>query len=551
MKKYTNNKIMSSKTEKWKNLGRDLKKGRSDFIKKNKLEDYSEKTLTSEDCSALCKILENNYEVKSQITASDLKDFLTELRKTTKKKLIKSLKPSQDLHSTTHEKLSTLDFSSVSFQDFNSRISKFLNDFDLSSTKFDSFFIKSKILVEKSDLSLLSKQVQQVKSWESQEAVQNSLKDWYQSTHNTHDLRSKLMKTIQDYESLKSENLSTDEKISIENLLHSLKSQLKKIPRKSSGSLLTENFQEKSHQGLSEIFKHYSRQQFLLGKNPTFEHISKNLEILTLAKFLKFCKDFELIQPDSNERETRKRSKWAKVIFKKFSEYNRDMHEHHFLACMENVADFYLSQEYDKEHSTCFSNLPGPEKTLKFFEVMGFHDPLIYSKRLGNFSAHFGVEPYTRIPENDPSKKYRYDPEKYRKLKMSVDEWKNRKLENTQKYPEVKILRKKSEDFLKAYKRGKVSNNLAISIKPLQRKGFTFRELQELKHEDLSKLDEEFNINHLVDGSEDENLVKFFSKPIIQKTFSEPQITEPKFPAIIKNSDNQLAKVTNYSKKKK
>ena len=551
---------MSSKSDKWKNLGRDLKQGSQQFIDQNQLNPFNDKTLDIQESNKIKSIVETNYNIRlpgSKSEFQDINEFIKFLIKTTKQKLIKYKKPNE-LLSPAHEKTPTLEFQVISFKDFSSRVKKFSNYFDFSKEQpenFLEFMQKCKIQVQANEVKHLKKLLKAAKDLENIENVLKVLVDWYNSYHSK-DLRAKLMSTINDYEKLKLENCSIDERISIDNLIHSLKSQMNKIPNKSNANYeISENIVEKSQIGLSEIFRHYSKQQFLIGKNPTFENISKNLQILTLAKFLKFCKDFQIIQVNSTERDARKRSKWPKLLFKKFSDFNRDMHEHQFIASMELIADHYLDSDYDKRNNTDWASCTSQVKTCKFFEIMGFSDPAIYSKKLGEIAAHFGVENYSRIPENDPSKKYKYDPEKYRKLKMSVDEWKVRKMENSKQLedPSQRLIRKQSEHIFSTLtsKPTKLKKPLGASLKPSEKKTFTFRELQDLKLEDLQSLNLDQDLNSLIVPAEDEHLSRYLSRNPIVKSSSEQVLQAPhKFPAIIKNSDNQLSKLMNYSKKR-
>ena len=47
---------------------------------------------------------------------------------------------------------------------------------------------------------------------------------------------------------------------------------------------------------LKEIFDFYVKQTNLLGKNPSFDQISNNLQSLSLSEFVKFCHDFEILK---------------------------------------------------------------------------------------------------------------------------------------------------------------------------------------------------------------------------------------------------------------
>ena len=245
------------------------------------------------------------------------------------------------------------------------------------------------------------------------------------------------------------------------------------------------------------------------------------------------------------------------MVFKWHSDFNKEMYEHHFVASMSSLAKDFFDEDYDQEFNTQWAGCTADEKLKNFYELMGFADPQVYLKKLKSVAANFGVETYSRIPENDPSKRYKYNPEKYRKLKMSVDEWKMRKNQeiSTKNQLSKKLHRNASEYTFESlnYQKPALSKNpskinLPLTQKISDKQGLTFRGVNSLAFNDLCKVDEEFNIIDLFPSTEDEELNKYLSKAL--KSYSEPQI-QLKLPQILKTSDNQLSKLQTYSKKKK
>ena len=480
-----------------------------------------------------------------------------------RKKVGKELEKMQKSPILEVKKIVSLDFSMLGFQEFLARAKLIIECFTFPLYKDQllnqtlGILGKCKILASASSLKTFSSQCKALPTTSfplSPDQTLQLLTAWYQSCHNTENLRSKMMKTIEEYEILKQTTQSTDEKTSIGQLISSLKQQLSKIPNKSGLiQASSENFTEKCRFGLTEIFRHYSKQQFLLGKTPTFEYIQKNLEILTIAKFLKFCKDFSIIKEKNSQKKTKK----VQMVFKRHSDFNKEMYEHHFVASMSSLAKDFFDEEYDQEFNTEWAGYTEDEKLKNFYELMGFAEPQVYLKKLKSVAANFGVEAYSRIPENDPSKRYKYNPEKYRKLKMSVDEWKMRKNQEKMNENQLngRLHRKTSEYSLATFNSPKPSlskktskGSLSSTLKLAEKNSLTFRGVSNLALTDLCKLDEEFNINDLLPSIEDEELNKYLSKPA--KSYSEPQI-QLKLPQILKTNDSQLSKIQSYSKKKK
>ena len=46
---------------------------------------------------------------------------------------------------------------------------------------------------------------------------------------------------------------------------------------------------------LSTIFEHYCRMSYATGNDPTFEQIQQKTQVMTINKFMIFCKDFAIL----------------------------------------------------------------------------------------------------------------------------------------------------------------------------------------------------------------------------------------------------------------
>lgn len=79
----------------------------------------------------------------------------------------------------------------------------------------------------------------------------------------------------------------------------------------------------------------YCRQHVMIGKNPTFEEIKKEVRNLNLGEFLKFAKDFGFTPPLSKQKVTE--------VFKRTALYSREMYFSHF-----RIALVQLMKEQNK-----------------------------------------------------------------------------------------------------------------------------------------------------------------------------------------------------------
>jgi hypothetical protein len=111
----------------------------------------------------------------------------------------------------------------------------------------------------------------------------------------------KLIQTIKEYEELKfqRQQMSEDTTV-IDSLIITLKDQLAKIQsgkisKPSKPKQKEAGVEEKSKDPLKEIFEFYVRQQNNVVKNSLIENLVQNYSILNLAKFMRFMKEFELM----------------------------------------------------------------------------------------------------------------------------------------------------------------------------------------------------------------------------------------------------------------
>ena len=361
--------------------------------------------------------------------------------------------------------IKTIEYSNMSFIDFKSRIDS-QTDWIVQALPFiplkrmiPELLNLCKIQISAKELKLFSKEL---KTFAQPEEKKYSLTDfrsiifsWYSVCHSTDDLRSKLINSISEFEEIKDSKLPDHEKLSVDNLLVALKAKLKEIPNY---SIRDDNFEDKCLAGLHQIFNYYSKQQFLLGKTPTFDTIKANVEMLTIGKFIKFCKDFKIID-ESDKIQAKKSLKIVQNAFIQSAEFGRNMHEHHFINALDLLAKQFFDKEYDKIHNTSWHNISLDEKKRKFYEHLECYDSNIYNHKLKEAAPHFGVDPYNRIPDYDLSKKYKVRNDKSERDKASLEEWKQKK--NIEKMIEGEAINKEKgridvqKKYMNNYKTGK------------------------------------------------------------------------------------------------
>lgn len=204
--------------------------------------------------------------------------------------------------------------------------------------------------------------------------------EWYNAIRCPKDLKSKIQSSIKEYEKVKEKMLPNEDQSFIDSLITTLKIQLKKILEGSNKSPPVLSFEEKSKNGISEIFKHYSKAQNTNG-SITLEPIKKVFDTLNLSKFLQFCKDFTILEEHKNPSKNRIKQQTLEEVFNKYSNFKKEMYEYQFFEALETLAGVFFDEEYDLINKTHWKNLNDNEKTLKLYELLGFHEPSLYSRK--------------------------------------------------------------------------------------------------------------------------------------------------------------------------
>jgi hypothetical protein len=316
---------------------------------------------------------------------------------------------------------------------------------------------------------------------------------WYQACHSTQDLRAKLMQTIGEFEEVKAGKIAENEKSALEDLLANLRAKLAEMPKY---FIREDNFDDKCVAGLHQIFQFYSKQQFLLGKAPTFDVIKSNKEVLTIGKFIRFCKDFRLV----NEKDKKSLSKMGKICqnaFVQTAEFGKNMHEHHFIAALDIIAADFFDTVYDKTHNTSWQEMPLMEKRRKLYEVLECHEPKLYNAKLKGLIPHFGVDPPSRLPDYDLSKKYIFKPNRLKETKEKVEMWKKKKNDELNaKTPRVEVESVLKKPQINSYAK---SHRAMNKINKISWKG-----LNDMKPQQFKDSSQELDIDELVIESSEE-----------------------------------------------
>ncbi|CAG9335554.1 unnamed protein product [Blepharisma stoltei] len=333
------------------------------------------------------------------------------------------------------------------------------------------------------------------------------------------DIKLKLISTINDYENVREEILKSGGDISsVDEIISRFKKHLNMPIEDKARIELKGNFEEKCNIGLHDIYMFYCKQ---FGPNggtsPTFELIEKNNETMSLGKFFRFLREFDLM--DTNKRTDRKilQRKLVQKLFLKFTNFKYEINESQFLKFLELLSEFYFDVEYDSINGTSYRSLTPYEKKLLLYKDIGCYDIAIYSKKCKGVIHHFGVSP-TRIPDNDLSKNYKFNPEKYEAQKLQVQEWKKSREVSLESEPKkAKSLTNSRSGPLT---QSKTSKTYSIESLPEPsyssthqgvKSSFTFQNLNEIVPEMIPGIQEELDLKNLIsdkNSDDDEYLQK-------------------------------------------
>lgn len=420
-------------------------------------------------------------------------------------------KPEENLIIPSKLNLKTVQFGNMSFKDYQGRI-ELQNDWIMASLPeippkalLKELLSLCKIQALQSELKEFSKELKKYPEYTSYilSDMKSILYSWYQACHSTQDLRSKVLNTISELEFFQTAQLSNYEKTALKDLLDTFKSKLKEIPASTSNET---TFEDKCITGLHNIFNYYSKQQFLIGKTPTFDVIKSNTEMLTIGKFIRFSKDFKVIE-DKDKTQTKKMLEIVQKVFKQSADCGKYMYEHHFIKGIELLSIKFFDEEYDIAHNTNWKSLPTSQKKMRFYEYLECFDPNLYTQKLKGSLPHFGVETYDRIPDYDLSKKYKPRPEKFKKIKISLDEWKKKQKSQKDNNNILHSVRNRPNEEIKTGK-SNLTNRTPEIVNWEELGKVTKQQIKDFEFEDFiqNESDESSSVDHKPNYPEPKNL---------------------------------------------
>ena len=387
-----------------------------------------------------------------------------------------------------------------------------------------------RIVPKPEEVQIFSKILKQFKSSEKNKPESHTLdtfkqlcEKWYNEVHFPKDLKSKLVFSIKEYETMKSKMMPSDDPTFIDSLITMLKTQLRKISEFSSKESISSGLEDRARGGCHEVFLHYSKNPVnpTLSMDPSHSR-SHKFETLNLSKFLKFCEDFNILEKHKNPAKNRIKQETLEKIFEDNSTPKKTMFEFQFFQALENLAVIFFDLEYDLLHKTQWVDLPDELKVTKLFEVLGFHEPSIYARKMkGNkYSDLNSLMKYSF----DVSKSYNLTPKIYSK---------NRSIERMAPYQASSKTSHSKSNSVKKYN--------PVTWEQLAKEGNEDAELMNLINEDSSE-DEDYKPGHKI-------VTNSISQKILKRADELNRKENEKLMSLMKIAENKSERQSNLTKK--
>ena len=93
------------------------------------------------------------------------------------------------------------------------------------------------------------------------------------------------------------------------------------------------------------VFDHYCRMSYATGNDPTFEQIQHKANVMTINKFMVFCKEFGVVKLNSMSRS------YLLELFKKNAELYKEMNFEQFVHSLVKISQSVYGEESQEEPS--------------------------------------------------------------------------------------------------------------------------------------------------------------------------------------------------------
>lgn len=213
---------------------------------------------------------------------------------------------------------------------------------------------------------------------------------------------------------------------------------------------------------ISDIFNFYAKQHVMAGKNPTFDMLGEIVENMDSGSFLYFSKHFDLSSGKKVEGKRHLTKDEVIKVFKHCATLQKSMNLQGFTSALDEIAEIYFSEEFEKLFPFKCSSLPIERKRIMLFEFMKLDNPKYVHRTCMPLRTPFGpsndkiIKPTIMrkaAPHEEEVKGQIANYQKEKKYRQAaVNEEKGKEAFEKQKIADLKIREKKENDELKKRK---------------------------------------------------------------------------------------------------
>ncbi|KAL4485751.1 hypothetical protein ABPG72_012291 [Tetrahymena utriculariae] len=193
-------------------------------------------------------------------------------------------------------------------------------------------------------------------------------------------LEKELRENIEKYENMLKKTTNPQEKLIIQNTIENLKQQLSLLLNKDQGKKGKANLTKEQirMKNLKEAFNFYSKQQNITGVAFTFERIVHEQNVINLACFMLFLKQFNIL--NKNKYVTKRE---VQIMFKKYALNYKELDLDHFKIMIEKVAIAFYKDEEN------LNNIDKVEKLYQYIEIDNIHK---FRSKFGLLNQPFNIQ---------------------------------------------------------------------------------------------------------------------------------------------------------------
>ena len=213
---------------------------------------------------------------------------------------------------------------------------------------------------------------------------------------------------------------------------------------------------------VTDIFNFYAKQHIMAGKNPTFDMLGEIVGNMDSGSYLHFCKHFELCTKKKVEGKRYLVKDEILKIFKHCSTLQKSMNLQGFTSSLDQIAELYFNEEYERLVPFKCSSLPIERKRIMLYEILKLDNPRHVNKTCMPIRTPFGpthdkiIKPTITkkaVPNDEEVKEQinLYKKERNQK-QIIVNDERGKEAQEKQKKADMKIREKKDQEDLKKRK---------------------------------------------------------------------------------------------------